>query len=78
MLNMGFINISGASQIENKAVVYFNASNNGSQGKGYSSTKNISDMEAYLANQAQCDADYAEFDAAAMDIIVQIEIGNMQ
>ncbi len=76
MLNMGSINISGASQIEDKTVVYLNASNNGSQDKGYSSTKNISDMEAYLANQEQCDKDYAEFDAAAMDIMSRI--GSMQ
>ncbi len=72
MLNMGSININGTSQIEEKTVVYFNASNNGSQNKGYSSTKNISDMEVYLANQEQCDADYAEFDAAAMDIMSRI------
>lgn len=76
MLNMGSININGTSQIEEKTVVYFNASNNGSQGKGFSSTKNISDMEAYLANQAQCEEDYAEFDSAAMEIMSRIS--NMQ
>ncbi|WP_279086636.1 hypothetical protein [Bacteroides acidifaciens] len=72
MLNMDSINVSGTSQIEDKTVVYFNASNNGSQDKGYSSTKSISDMDAYLANQVQCDKDYAEFDAAAMEIMSQI------
>lgn len=76
MLNMGSININGISLIEGKAVVYFSASYNGNQANSYSSTKSISDMEMYLANQEQCDADYTEFDSAAMDIVNQI--GNTQ
>lgn len=73
MLDMGSINISGTSQIDGKAVVYFSASYNRNQANSYSSTKSISDMEAYVANQEQCNTDYAEFDSAAMDIVNQIE-----
>ena len=69
MLNMGSININGTSQINEKVIVYFGASYNGGQNKSFSATKNISDMDTYLANQKQCDADYSEFESAAMDIM---------
>ena len=72
MLDMGSVSINGTSQIEGKAVVYFSASYNGSQANSFSSAKSVSDVEAYLANRQQCDADYAEFDATAMDMIQRL------
>lgn len=71
MLNMNSISVSGTSRIEGKDVVFFSASFSAGKAGNYSSTKNITDKETYMKNQEQCEADYMEFDAAAMNIMSQ-------
>lgn len=72
MLNMGSISINGTSRIDGKDVAFFGISFSGGENGNYSSSKNITDKVLYFDNQAQCDADYAEFDRMAMEYMKQI------
>lgn len=72
MLKMGSININGTSRIGEVDAVYFNASFSG-DGGNESFTENITNRELYSENQAQCDADYDEFKAAARAAVVQMD-----
>lgn len=63
MLKMGSISINGTSQVDGMDAVYFNASF--SENGTYTISKNVSNAFVYEANKAECDADYAEFEAKA-------------
>ncbi len=71
MLKMGNVNINGTSQIAGKDAVYFNASFSDGSGN-YIISKNITDVEAYNANEDECNADYAEFEQAAKRVSAEI------
>lgn len=71
MLKMGNTNINGTSQIAGKDVAYFNASFSDGSGN-YIISKNITDAQAYSANEDECNADYAEFEQAAKRISAEI------
>lgn len=70
MLKMGSININGTSRIGDVDAVYFNASFSG--GGNESFTENITNHGLYTENQAQCDADYEDFKAAARAAVAQM------
>ena len=65
MLNMGTTTINATSRIDDKVVAYFNASI--SEDGNFSISKSITDKDTYKVNQEQCDTDYAEFEAKAME-----------
>lgn len=67
MLNIGSISINGTSKIDGKDVAYFSASFSTGDGGNYSITKNVTDKTLYEANSNRCEADYVEFESAAMD-----------
>ena len=68
MLKMSSLSLNGTSRIEEKDVVYFNASfSDGSA--GFVITKNVTDAETYKKNKIQCEADYDEFEEKAMQYV---------
>ena len=58
-------NVAASSMIDDVVVTTMRATIDGDV---WNISKNIRDSELYLANQDQCDADYAEFEAEVLRI----------
>lgn len=75
MLNIGSMNISSTSRIDGRDVVHFNSVIGLAEGnKNYTTTKSVTDLEAYRENQTQCNADYAEFEEKTVEIMENIAV----
>lgn len=71
-VNVNVSNITGNSKIEDKIVATFYASYSSGMMSNYSTSKSITDMAVYDANQESVDADYAAFEAAARQMVTAI------
>ena len=61
-----FMNVNAQSAIDGQTVVYFGATIK--EDKTFNITKNISNAELYFANEEECEADYAEFEAKVREL----------
>ena len=68
MLKMSSLSLNGVSRIDEKDVVYFNASFSDGM-SGFVISKNVTDAETYKQNKIQCEADFDEFEEKAMQYV---------
>lgn len=71
-VNVNVSNITGNSKIEDKIVATFNANYSSGMMSNYSTSKSITDMAVYDANQEAVDADYAAFEANTRELVAAV------
>lgn len=59
-------NVVASSMVNDEVVATMRAT---IDGDAWNISKNIRNSELYLANQSQCDADYAEFEAKVLEMV---------
>lgn len=71
-VNVNVTNIMAESKINGKVVATFSASYSAGMANSYSTSKNIADVSAYDANAEAVDADYAEFESSARQMVAAV------
>ncbi len=71
-VNVNVSNIAGSSKVNGKIIATFNANFSVGAMGVYSTSKNVTDVSAYDANAEAVEADYAEFEAAARQMVAAV------
>lgn len=71
-VNVNVSNVTGESKVDGKIVATFNSNFSSGMMESFSTSKNIIDMAAYDANAEAVEADYAEFEAAARQMVASV------